>query len=373
MEAQTEGLILFTRGNPTPEALPVTELADCAARLFKDQGGVVFQYGHYSGYRPLRELLAEKYGVTVDEVLVGNSSMEFFTFLGQVLLKPGQTVFVERPSYDRAVTAFTRLGCRVVGIDLTETGPDMDQLEAECKRNPPRLFYLVPDFQNPTGITADEACRRRLVELAREHDFLLIEDAPYRPLRYRGEDVVSLRELAPERVLYISSFSKVMSPGLRVGYLIGPAGIMPRLHKWSEDTYIHPSLVTGGMAYEYCRQGLLEPNIARLRDLYRPRLEAMLTALDSHQETGLAGVRWTRPQGGFFLSLFLPPEVDGAAVRDNCRDFGILLSDGRLFFPPGSGEASGDAFVRLPFCGFPLEEIDEGVARLARAIDHYRK
>lgn len=365
-QANTEGMILFTRGNPAPEALPVSELADCAQSLFASQGQVVFQYGHYSGYRPLREWVAAQYeGVGVDEVLVSNSSMEFFTFLAQVYLKPGDTVYVERPAYDRAVTAFTRLGSKVVGINLTDQGPDMDQMAAELKKQPPKLVYLVPDFQNPTGITIQEPQRRQLAEYSREYGFYLVEDAPYRPLRYRGDDVVTLRELAPEKVFHISSFSKILSPGLRVGYLIGPQDQMPILHKWSEDTYIHPSLVTGGIAYEYCRRGLLEPNIAKLKDLYRPRLLAMLEALDQH----LDGVRYTKPDGGFFLSLFLPPGVDGAAVRDNCRDFGIVLSDGRLFFPD---EGAGDDFIRLPFCGFPLDEIDEGVKRLAQAINHYR-
>ena len=174
-----------------------------------------------------------------------------------------------------------------------------------------------------------------------------------------------MRELLPEKVLHISSFSKILSPGIRVGFLIGPPDIMPKFHKWSEDTYIHPSLVTEGIVYEYCRRGLLDPNIERLKELYRPRLESVLDAL----ERRLAGAEWVKPDGGFFVSVTLPDNVHGNGVRDNAKNFGIVLSDGRGFFANGKGEN----FVRLPFCALTPEDIEEGISRLAKAIEAHER
>lgn len=358
-------MISLTRGNPAQEALPIADIVDCANTIFKQEGKVLFQYGHYSGYRPLRQWIADRYGVQVDQVLIGNSSMEFFTFIGSVMVHPGDTVYLEYPSYDRAITAMRRIGADLKGIPLQPDGVDLDALKRELKKRPPKVFYVIPDFQNPSGVTASLEKRKELVRLAEEYNFILIEDSPYRFLRYRGKELPTLRELAPERVLHICSFSKILSPGMRVGFLIGPETMMPKFHKWSEDTYIHPTLVTEGITYEYCRRGLLDPNIERLKDLYRPRLDAMLSALERHLE----GAEWIKPEGGFFISATLPENGDGRRLVENARQFGIVLTDGRGFFTDGRG----DNFVRLPFCALTPEEIDEGVRRLARAVAAGRK
>jgi DNA-binding transcriptional MocR family regulator len=192
-----------------------------------------------------------------------------------------------------------------------------------------------------------------------------VEDAPYRFLRYQGENPPTFLDLVPEKTLHISSFSKIMSPGVRVGFLIGPGQIMPTLHKWSEDTYIHPTLVTEGIVYEYCRRGLLGPNIESLKSLYAPRMACMLQMLDKH----LQEVEFIRPEGGFFLSLNLPAEINGRALQENANNFGIVLSNGNGFFTDGKG----DNFVRLPFCGISPEDIEEGIQRLAKAIEYHRR
>jgi 2-aminoadipate transaminase len=356
--------IYFTRGNPATDALPIEDFRMCADAIFKEQGRVLFQYGHYSGYGPLRQWVADWFGVEYERVLMGNSSMEFLTFAAALFVEKGDTVFLENPSYDRAITAMKRAGADVVGIPLESDGINLTAFETALQKNVPKLFYIVPEFQNPAGVTTAVEKRMRIAQLAREYGFLIVEDAPYRFLRYRGENPPTFLELAPEKTLHISSFSKIMSPGVRVGFLIGPQDIMPKLHQWSEDTYIHPALVTEGIVYEYCRRGLLEPNIESLKSLYAPRMACMLQMLDQH----LPGVDFIRPEGGFFLSLNLPENVNGRALQKNAEDFGIVLSDGNGFFTDGKG----DNFVRLPFCGFALQEIEEGVRRLAKAIDHHR-
>ena len=355
--------IYFTRGNPATDALPIDDFRACADAVFEDQGRVLFQYGHYSGYGPLRQWVADWFKVKYEQVLLGNSSMEFLTFAAGLFLEKGDRVFLENPSYDRAITAMKRVGADVVGIPLEPDGIDMAAFEAALNKMPPKLFYIVPDFQNPSGVTTGVAKRKRIAELAEAHGFLILEDAPYRFLRYRGEDPPTFKELAPDNTIHISSFSKIMSPGVRVGVLIGPPDIMPKLHKWSEDTYIHPALVTEGIVYEYCRRGLLAPNIEKLKALYHPRMDCMLQML----ETYMGDADYIKPEGGFFLSVTLPAVVDGRALQNNAEKFGIVLSDGSGFFTDGQG----DNFVRLPFCGIPEEEIEVGVKRLAKAIAHY--
>lgn len=358
--------VLFTRGNPAVEALPIDELSECAAAIFKEQGKVLFQYGHYSGYMPLRQWIADTYNTTIEQVLIGNSSMEFFSFSASVLLKKDDTVFLEYPSYDRAVTAMRRSGAEVVGIPLEKDGVDLEVFKAQLKKKVPKLFYTVADFQNPTGVTTSLEKRKVIAELAREYGFYIIEDAPYKALRYHGEDVTAYKEMVPEQVIYINSFSKTLSPGIRVGFMIGPKSLMPTFHKWSEDTYIHPSLVTEGIVYEYCRRGLLKPNIEKLRDLYRPRLDGILKALDTYMPED---TDWIKPEGGFFVSINLPNNVDGKALQENLRDFGVVAANGNGFFT----DKKGEQFLRLPFCQIEPAEAEKGVKRLAEAIRHYTK
>lgn len=361
MNQEDPNSLSFTRGNPAEEALPIEEIMECANQIFRDQGKVLFQYGHYSGYGPLREWIAEWYGVRYEQVLIGNSSMEFLTFIGSLMVEKGDTVFIENPSYDRAITAMRRIGANVVGIPLEKDGINLDIFRSELKKGVPKIFYLVPDFQNPSGVSTSLEKRQELSRLADEFGFILVEDAPYRFLRYSGEDIPSFRDIIPEKVLHICSFSKLLSPGLRVGFLVGPDNLMPKVHKWSEDTYIHPTLVTEGIVYEYCRRGLLETNIEKLKALYGPRLKAILNALGKYIE----GAEWIKPEGGFFVSITLPDNIDGKALRENGDKYGIVLSDGRGFFT----DLKGDNFIRLPFCALSLEEIEEGIKRLATAIN----
>jgi len=364
-DAENQDLILFTRGNPAEEAIPLADIVDCARDIFQREGKVLFQYGHYSGYRPLREWIAGRFGVKMEQVLIGNGSMEFFTFVGSLFVKWGETVYVESPSYDRAITAMKRIGAKVAGIPLEKDGVNIEALKKELKKSPPKIFYIIPDFQNPSGVTTSLEKRKEIARLSEEYGFLIIEDSPYRYLRYRGKEVPSVREILPARVVHMSSFSKILSPGMRIGFLLIPEDLAPRFHKWSEDTYIHPALPTAGIAYEYCHRGLLNPNIERLKSIYLPRMDAMLRALREN----LVGAEWIEPEGGYFISTKLPESINGREIWKNCRKFGIVLTDGKGFFPDGQGEN----FIRLPFSALTPGEIEEGIRRLAKAVDDYRK
>lgn len=353
--------ISFTRGVPPPEAFPTRQLGECATAILEGEGSVLLQYHPAAGFFPLREWLGQRHGVTPEAVLVSNGSLQIQEFLTRLLTSPGEVVLVERPSYDRAITIFRRAGTQVVGVPLKPDGFNVGTLERLVEKERPKLFYVIPDFQNPSGITTSQAKRERLVALAERYDFWILEDSPYRDLRYRGEQLPSIFSLGSEKVLFLSSFSKVLSPGMRVGYLIATGKLVKDLAKIAEDTYITPNMIAQGIAYEYCRRGWLEPNIDRLKDIYRPRLEALASAL----ETYVPQAQWTKPEGGFFVGVYLPPEVDTSLLRSRAHEMGVLLSDGRGFFP----DRDGGSFLRLPFCALSAEEIREGVSRLGSIVN----
>lgn len=354
--------ILFTRGVPAVESFAVERIAEAAATATREHGAALLQYGKSSGFLPLRERLAAQYECGVEGVLLSNGSLQIIDFTALALLEAGDTVLVESPTYDRTLTLLRRHGANVVGVPLTAEGPDLDAVERILDSHRPRLFYTIPDFQNPSGATASMAVRERLAELARQHDFWLLEDAPYRPLRYRGEQRPALRDLAPDRTLHMSSYTKQIAPGLRVGYVVGPAAPLARLARAAEDTYITPNLIGQGIVNEFLDRGWLAPQLANLRALYGPRLNAVGTALHRF----LPDTEWIEPDGGFFLSVTLPPGVSNEALRGRALEEGLVLADGRAFFP---NPADGERFVRLPFCALDERELEEGVRRLARAVD----
>jgi DNA-binding transcriptional MocR family regulator len=357
----SEPIINMTRGIPPAEVFPLEDLVQCSEAALRADPSVLLQYGRSPGYLPLREWLGSQYGVGPDQILIANSSLEIQAFLSQVMLKPGDRAFVEAPSYDRAITLLRRAGGEVVGIPVDHDGVNIIALEEELERGAPALVYVIADFNNPSGITTSLEKRRKLAALAAEHGFWIVEDAPYRPLRYEGDELPSLHSLAPKRVLHMSSFSKLLAPGLRLGYLVAPAATIAQLAAWAVDTYIGPVLPTQGMVYEYCRRGLLSPNIERLKELYYPRLKATLDALDSH----LDGATWPRPQGGFYVGVTLPEGADMITLLDRAEPAGLKLTDGRGFFATAE---DGNRFLRIPFCGLTPEQIEEGVARLATIL-----
>jgi 2-aminoadipate transaminase len=358
--------INFTRGVPANESFPVAELVDAAqAVLAGEQGVAALQYGPALGFAPLRQWLAGWQGVTVEQVLTGNGSLELVEFLCRHLLTPGDTVFTEAPTYDRTITLLRRHGAKVVGIPLEPDGPSISALEAALARQVPKFFYVIPDFQNPAGATCSAAKRQRIVELARKHGFQLLEDAPYRLLRYRGQEEPTLFKLAPERTLHMSSFTKLIAPGVRMGFMLGDPEVLKKVAKVAEDTYISPGYVAHSVVYEWCRRGLLPPQIERLKALYAPRLDACLAAIDRYMPDAHA----TRPDGGFFLSVTLPEGTSTTAVRSAAEKRKLNLADGLAFFPAGGGER----FLRLPYCALSPAQIDDGIRRLVETVDEVRK
>jgi len=357
--------INFTRGVPANESFPIDDITDAANTILKQNGAAIMQYGPALGFAPLREWIAEWQGVQPNQVLNGNGSLELVDFLCRAIIQPGDTVFCESPSYDRAITLFRRHKAEVTGIPLEPDGPNIAALEAALKKRPPKFFYIIADFQNPAGATCSAAKRKRIVELAEQYDFLILEDAPYRLLRYRGTDEPTLFSLAPHRALHMSSFTKLVAPGVRMGFMLGEADRLAKVAKVAEDTYISPGYFAHGITYEWCRRGLLPPQVEKLKALYAPRLGACLAAIDKYMPDAQA----TRPDGGFFISVTLPEGVNTTKVREAAAKRSLNLADGLAFFPNGGGER----FLRLPFCALTPDQIDEGIRRLADSVSEVRQ
>lgn len=355
-------VIQFTRGVPAVESFPSAKLADCAQAVLAQAGSVILQYGKSGGYPPLRTLIAGEADVDEGRVIVAPGTLQLQDFCINALLEAGDVVYVEEPTYDRTLTLLRRRGARLVSFPLADDGPDVDEVEARLRGGEkPVLFYIIPDFQNPSGTVASAEKRRRLAALAERYGFWIVEDVPYRKLRYRGEEPPSLFDLAPDGVIQMSSYSKQIGPGLRVGYVILPTSLAPKLLKYAEDTYISANHLDQAIVSEFIQRGWLGPQLAALKALYAPRLDAVLAALETDMsELG----RWRKPDGGFFVGLTLDKPVSTDALLAKAKAADLILSDGRGFFTSGSG----DGFVRLPFCALTPEEIREGISRLAGVV-----
>jgi 2-aminoadipate transaminase len=350
-------VISFARGVPAPECIPVDELADCARAAVQRDGATVLSYGSAAGYQPLRAWIAERHGVEPERVLVTNGSLQGLVFLAERFA--GRRVLVEAPTYDRPLKILRARGIAITALPLDEDGLDLDALDRElASGQKPAFLYTIPTFQNPSGRTLSTERRRRLVALAREHDLLVIEDDPYGLVRYEGETPPTLFELDEgERVVYSSSFSKTVAPGLRVGYFVLPEQLEHEVEALAVSTYISPVLLGQATVFEFLRRGRLEPNLERVRALLGARRDVMLEALAQH----LPDAHWSQPEGGYFIWLELAGDVNAAALLDRAAAAGVTFVPGVDF-----GGTAGSA--RLAFSFVSPAEIDEGVRRLAQLV-----
>jgi 2-aminoadipate transaminase len=358
----TEQLINLTRGVPPMDVLPVEEISIASEAAFNEDGPTLLQYIPSPGYRPLIDLLAERYQVSVDRVFTGNSSLEVMNDIINILVKPGDRVFVESPSYDRTIKLLKRSGAELVGIPMESDGMDMDCFEAELKRGVPKLLYIIADFQNPMGITTSTAKRQQIAKWAQEYDFYIAEDAPYRMLRYVGDDLPTILSFAPEKVFHICSLSKLLAPGLRLGFTIAPVDKVKELTTWAGDTYIGPVGPSQGMVYQYFKMGLFDRNVEKLRNIYAPKLEALEKAVHKY----IPQVVFPTPEGGFFISLTLPEVIAMDDLMKRAREADLKITDGRGFF---LNPDDGEHFLRIPFCTLSPQEIDEAMRRIADILE----
>jgi 2-aminoadipate transaminase len=374
--ARREGLISFAAGYPASDLFPLDELRAITVELLGGDGSAL-QYGPTRGYAPLVDALVEELGrrsitATPGEVLVTTGSQQGLDLAARVLVGPGEVVLVELPTFTGGIAAFRNVQANVVGVRQGPEGIDLQDLERvseQLRRDGTRikLLYVIPNFQNPTGRLLGRSARRTLLEWAERYDSLIVEDDPYGSLFFEGESAPgATRPIKADdgagRVVYLSSFSKTLAPGFRVGWMAAPAELIERFEIAKQGVDLATGSLDQRVAYEALRRGLIERLAPRLRAAYRSRRDAMVDALRAH-----VGQRMTfdLPAGGFFLWATLPPgEVDDALL-DRALEAGVIFVAGSAFFVDGSGHDT----VRLTYSVAPLPLITEGAARLARALE----
>jgi 2-aminoadipate transaminase len=323
--------ILFTRGAPSLDIIDQEGLREAAQKAFTDDPGGTFAYGTSVGYVPLRQWLAEQHGVEPEQVLVTNGSMQADAFLFEIH-----------------------------AIELETDGINVDALEQLLESGVrPSLAHIIPNFHNPAGYTLSEAKRARLLDLAAKYDFVLFEDDPYIKVRFEGEPLPTmLSQDENEKVVYASSFSKTMAPGIRCGYLVGPKTVIKKIQDIATTTYISPNMVAQSIVNSYCRSGRIEESIVNVRTALRARRDALVTALKRE----LPEAVFTAPQGGYFMWVELPG-VSIEKLFGVAKEHGVEFVKGSDFLLEG-----GDNAMRLAFSGVTPEQIDEGITRLAAAV-----
>ena len=357
--------ISFARGAPSADILPHEQVRDAAQKALTDDWQTALSYGVGIGHPGLCKWVAERHGgVDPAQVMVTNGSLEAGAMLFAHLVKPGTRVAVEQPTYDRTLLLLKQLGAELVPIPLESDGLDVGALEAALAEGPIEFVHVIPNAHNPAGCTLSVEKRRRLVQLANEHDFWIFEDDPYRELPFEGEPLETM--LSPEdggKVFHASSFSKTVSPGIRVGYLVGPAEEIAKLAKHANEQYISPNMVAESIVLELCTSGVLDQNIAFVKGELKARCDALVEALRENIPEAVFVV----PQGGYFLWLDLAEGTDTKALLAESKGEGVSFVAGPDFMIEG-----GENSLRLSFAPVPAADAAEGVGRIAAALDKIR-
>jgi len=361
---------------PAPEFFPVDEVRAAAERVLRDSGRQALQYSTTEGYRPLRELIARHttrfdLDVTPENILITSGSQQALDLLGKILINPGDRILVEAPTYLGALQAWNAYGAEYVPVPIDEGGMQVAALEAAL-RTGPKFMYVLPNFQNPTGVTLRGDRRRRIVALADRYGVPIVEDDPYGQLRFEGTHQSPLAVLAGRdhetgnfcyrgNVIYLSTFSKILTPGLRLAWVVAPPEVIDKLVQAKQGTDLNSPLLNQMLAYEVAQDGFLDRHVRRLRHVYRERRDTMLRGLAEHFP---AEVRWTQPEGGLFLWVTLPADMDAGRLLQAALPRKVAFVPGAPFYPCGGGANT----LRLNFSYSPPERIHEGIARLGQVL-----
>lgn len=370
-------IISFGGGLPAPDVFPVEEFADACQRVLREAGAKALQYGATEGYIPLREMIARhtgRYGieVTPENILITSGSQQALDLLGKIFINPGDRILVESPTYLGALQAWNAYGAEYVSVPADNDGLDTDALEAAL-RSGPKFIYVLPNFQNPTGVTLSLERRHKLIEMADRYGVPIVEDDPYGQLRYEGEHLPSVVVLDSQKrengdhcyrgnVIYLSTFSKTLAPGIRLAWVIAPPEIIRKLVQAKQGADLHSPTFNQMVAYEVSHGGFLDRHIHLIRRVYKERRDIMLAALDSYFP---AGTDWTQPQGGLFLWAKTPEDIDTTEVLKAAIEQKVAFVPGYPFYANGGGQNT----MRLNFSNAAPEAIREGISRLGKVID----
>lgn len=371
---QVPDMISFAGGLPNPETFPIDIIRDITCDVLSKDGGKVLQYGITEGYAPLRESIAGRMkgkgmDVSVDNILVVSGSQQVIDLMGKVFLDPKDVVVVSAPTYLAALTGFATYQVAFEAVPIDEDNMRMDLFEERVKKlakrsNQPKIVYVLPNFQNPSGVTMPEANRRRLVDMASEYDFIILEDDPYGELRYAGEHLKPIKTFDDEgRVVYMGTFSKVLSPGLRVGWTVAHPEILKKLIIAKQSTDVCTNVLGQAIAQEYMARNLMDKQIVKICEVYGRKLKLMLDGMDEFMP---AGVKWMKPEGGMFLWATLPEGMESPVLLEKALKKRVAFVSGRAFFPD---PRDGFNTMRLNFSHPADDLITEGLRRLGAVIN----
>jgi 2-aminoadipate transaminase len=360
-----EQLISFARGAPSLDIVDVEGLKAAAARAFDADPAGITAYGTSVGYLPLRKWIADKHNVSPDQVIVTNGSLQADAFLFGHLVKPGDDVVVEKPTYDRTLLNLQNLGAKVHQVTVQPDGIDVDELRALLESGVrPKLAHIIPNYQNPAGVTLSDEKRRGLLALAEQYEFIIFEDDPYVDIRFRGEPLPSMLSLDTNSlVVHASSFTKTVCPGVRVGYLVGPAALIDAIAKKATNLYISPGMVSEAIVHQFCVSGDIEKSVRTVSEALGERARVLAESIRKH----IPGATFTEPDGGYFLWVDLPSDVDVDKLFPAAMKKGVAVVKGSDFLLEG-----GNNSLRLAFSAVIVDQIDEGVRRIAEAIEEVR-
>jgi 2-aminoadipate transaminase len=363
---QQPEVISFAGGLPAPELFPVREFEEASRYILQHEASVALQYGPTEGYPPLIEYLEEKmrkYGVPAEQenILLTNGSQQALDLIGKIFIDPGDYVLTDGPTYLGALQAWNAYSANYLTVPLDDEGTQVEAVEDILRGRKVKFIYVLPNFHNPAGVTLSLERRRKLTELAARYGVFIVEDDPYGELRFEGEDITPLVVLHKENVIYMSTFSKTLSPGIRLGWIAAPARIITKLVQAKQGADLHTSMFVQMIASDICRRGLLRHHVRRIREVYKERRDVMLDAMERYFPPG---VKWTKPQGGLFLWVRLPEHVNAEELLQKAVAEKVAFVPGSAFYPDGDGKNA----MRLNFSNAQPEMIEEGIKRLGRAL-----
>jgi len=365
-------IISFAGGLPGPETFPVADFEDISCEILREKGAVALQYGTTEGEKPLREEVAkylarEKSNINAENILITAGSQQGLDIIAKIFLDPNDIAIVELPTYIGGIQAFRAYRAKMIGIVQDDHGMKMDQLEATLKkladrRKKPKFIYVVPDFQNPSGVTMSLERRKRLLELAHQYEVPIIEDSPYKDLRYKGNSIPAIYSLDKENyVIVLGTFSKLLCPGLRLAWIMAPSDWMDRMIVAKQSMDLCCPSYTQLLVAEYMKRGLLHAQVEKIRKIYGRKLEFMLKSLTKYMPKG---VEWSRPQGGLFLWIKLPKRMSANELFPKAVENKVAYVVGSAFHCNGKGQNT----MRINFSYSTEQQIDQGIQRLANMI-----
>ena len=365
-DSSKPGVINFAGGLPAPELFPIEKIKQACIRVLDIHGPDSLQYSLTTGVPLMKQFIAKRISeggpeYSPDSIQITGGAQQGLDIVGRVFLEPGSVVLTEEPTYLGAIQAFSFYKAKFVSVATDSDGMLPDDLEKKIIENKPTIIYLVPNFQNPSGITMSFERRKAVIALAIKYDIPIIDDNPYGELRYMGEHVPSLKSMSREHVIQLGTFSKIISPGLRIGWIAAEPEVIALCERMKQATDLHTNTFTQYVIYEFAKDGGLENHIGMMKKAYRIRRDVMIESLHTYFNDG---VTWTEPEGGLFLWVKLPAGVSGSGLLPMALKAGVAYVPGKYFY----SAAPDDATLRLNFCNANEDNIVEGIKRLAGVI-----